>query len=333
MILHLYEESRDFYRDTITPVQIIPPPWSLRGNGMFFIGSCFADYICREYQDAELNAMGSPFGNIYNPESLAEAAGMLSGDIEKVKPEDCFASDHDGGYRHFMFHSRLKGGSPEELAEVLNRRTTEARDFIAKSEAVVITLGTSLVYRLKSGHTVSNCHKLPATYFDRVQLNANEAATALAKTIAGFRRINSKLKIILNLSPIRHLRDNPAENSLSKAVLRCAIEEICADDEDCWYFPSFEIMLDELRDYKWYADDLCHPGEKAISFILSRFIQTAYNEDFHAFLNTYSRLLRDLNHKPFNPDSPEYKGFKADLDTRRKALEDDFPYMFRTSGK
>ena len=329
MIFPLFNGRADFYNGSITPVKITNPPWRLDGNGMFFIGSCFADYIGREYMEAELNAMSSPFGNIYNPESLAEAAGMLNGDIHGVKPEDCFSVDPGGGFRHFMFHSRLEGGSPEELAEVLNRRTAETRAYLEKAEAVVITLGTSLVYRLKSGHTVNNCHKLPDTYFDRVQLGCSEAAEALRRAVTGLQKINSKLKFILSLSPVRHLRDNGAENSLSKAILRCAIDKVCVDlGDDCWYFPAFEIMLDELRDYRWYADDLSHPSETAVSFIISRFIESAYNDDFQEFLRIYGRHLRDLNHKPFNPESEEYKKFKSEVESKKKRLMEDYPSRF-----
>lgn len=333
MTFHSFKSSPDFYSNLITPVVITPPAWELCGEGMFFTGSCFADNLYGKYQAAELNAMSAPFGNIYNPESLAEAAAMLSGEAGEIKAEECFNAEISeespgrGSFRHFMFHSLISGSSAAGLAASLNSRIIEARSYLATAEAVVITLGTSLVYRLKSGRTVSNCHKQPGSDFERVQLTVVQAASSLTSAINSFRQINPKLKFIVSLSPVRHLRDNAAENSLSKAVLRCAIEENM-NDESVWYFPSYEIMLDELRDYRWFADDLCHPSDKSVSFIISRFIDTAYSNNFKDFINRYDNVLRDLNHKPINPESKEYKQFRARAEEKKNQLRSRNPNLF-----
>ncbi|MDC7226631.1 MAG: GSCFA domain-containing protein [Spirochaetales bacterium] len=326
--------GRSFYADSITPVSVPPPAWRLRGEGMFFIGSCFADYLYNEYESAELNAAASPFGNIYNPESLAEATGLFCGSAEKIKAEDCFSTTggdkgESGEYRHFMFHSRIHASDANGLANLLNAQIEQSRSYLRSAESAVITLGTSLVYRLKNGQTVNNCHKLPAANFDRVQLSVDESAAALKRIFKNLRQLNPELRFIITLSPVRHLRDNAAENSLSKAVLRCAIDRLCDIEPDsCWYFPSYEIMLDELRDYRWYANDLCHPSDTAVSYIISRFIESAYEKDFKEFLKNYSRIIKDLKHKPYRPGSEEFKRFRARAEEKKAELKRARPELF-----
>ena len=298
---------------------------------MFFAGSCFAEYLHREYETADLRAEFSPFGSIYNPESLAAAAAILCAPADPVDPADCFTGEGtDGRYRHMMFHSLIHAASAEELAAGLNARIAAARAFIETAEAAVLTLGTSIVYRLKTGETVNNCHRLPARDFDRVQLNVDEAAAALQQTINSLQSLNPGLKIILTLSPVRHLRDNAAENSLSKAVLRCAIDTAVKESggENLWYFPSYEIMLDELRDYRWYADDLCHPAPAAVSYIISNFIESAYSMEFRDFLGRYLKVVRELNHRPFNPDSDEYRKFRTSAEAKQRQLQKERPDLF-----
>ncbi len=339
MNTRLSESRSRFHENAYTPVGVHPPEWRLQGRGIFFIGSCFADYLYDEYKTAELNAMNSPFGNIYNPESIAGAVSMLAGAGEEhpVKAEDCFNRDGEtGDFRHFMFHSAKRASSAEELASSLNDEIRQAGEYIRTAEAAVLTLGTSLVFRLKSGRTVNNCHKLPASDFERIQLTPDEALASLVKAISGLQSINPDIKIILTLSPVRHLRDDAAENSLSKAVLRTAIGQVCKDSEgsgngaggSLWYFPSYEIMLDELRDYRWYADDLCHPSPSAVAYIISRFREAGYDDDYRKFLKNYDRVRRNLNHRPLNPDSDESRRFTEKAESDKEQLMRDYPMFF-----
>ncbi len=334
MISLSYNNGENFYSSRITAVKIHPPAWTLAGRGTLFLGSCFADYLYTEFKTAGLKAFGSPFGNIYNPVSLAEAARMISSETPPVKPEDCFNTP--GGFRHFMFHNLKTAGSADALAACLNDELAECRNFLLNAEAAVITPGTSQVFRLinKNAAIVNNCHKLPSGMFVREQLRIEETAEALRQTIENLRKVNPDLKIIITVSPVRHLRDDAAENSLSKAVLRCAAAEVCggrkeqADTSGTWYYPSFEIMLDELRDYRWYADDLCHPSAEAVSYIISRFINSVYDSRFLKFLELWLPVLRDLNHKPINPDSPEYRDFLLQAESKKNALIAEYPDFF-----
>ncbi|MBI9107852.1 MAG: GSCFA domain-containing protein [Spirochaetales bacterium] len=302
------DNPSDFYRSKITAVKVRPPEWKLRGGGLFFMGSCFADNLYEKWREARLKARISPFGNIYNPVSLASAAALLEKD-GGIVGSDCFKQGED--YYHFMFHSQKCGRKSADFATQLNAEIEVSRNFIRKAEAVVLTLGTAYAYRLLStGDVVNNCHRRPSGDFERYLLSLPEASGALRETVDSLLRINSKLKIVLTLSPVRHLRDDAAENSLSKAVLRCAIDEaLRACPGSVWYFPSYEIVLDELRDYRWYSGDLCHPSDEAVSYIISRFIEATYDDEFKAFLAEWLPILRDLNHRPFSPDSNEHRKF------------------------
>jgi len=332
MISLLSKKSSDFYSSRITAVSVQPPKWKLDGRGMFFIGSCFAENLYREFSGAGLNALISPFGNIYNPASLSSAAGLIAAGGE-IGPDDCFL--HKGEYRHFMYHTLKYGADPEEFAALLNQELRETRNFLEKSEAVVITLGTAYIYRLRSsGKIVNNCHRIPSGDFSRELLSLTEAALSLKETVRALQSINPDIKIVLTLSPVRHLRDKAAENSLSKAVLRCAVNEVCRDFPDSlWYFPSCEIVLDELRDYRWYASDLCHPSDEAVSYIISRFIENAYDDHFQAFLAAWLPILRDLNHRPLNPDSEEHRRFITKIEEKKRLITAAYPDIMADIGQ
>ncbi len=326
------DDPAGFFGSKITAVSIKPPQWKLGGRGLFFAGSCFAENLHREFEAARLQAMISPFGNIYNPVSLAQAAELMAagGGIEAG---DCF--EQGGEYYHFMFHTLIHESSPSKLAYRLNSELAAAKLWLSRAEAVVITLGTAFVYRLKdSGSVVNNCHRVPAGSFDRECLSAAGTADALRRSAAAFLSINPNLKIIITLSPVRHLRDNAAGNSLSKAVLRCGIDEFCREfPEHGWYYPSYEIMLDELRDYRWYSTDLCHPSDEAVSYIISRFIGAAYDDEFKSFLRQWLQVLRDLNHRPLAPESDEYLKFLAKVKKKEKDIAARYPGLTSGSGQ
>ena len=323
MISLLSDENQNFYTSKITTARVKPPVWRLGGGGMFFIGSCFSENLYREFSEAGLVAEFSPFGNIYNPAALSSAADLLAngGGIEE---SDLFKQNDN--FHHFMFHNLISGSIPEQFARQLNLKLSKTRNFIENSEAVVITLGTAWVYRqLSTGEIVNNCHKLPAKSFERVILSQQEAATSLKSAVAALHRIKPGLKIIISLSPVRHLRDDASENSLSKAVLRCAIDEVCRDYPEIWYYPSYEIVLDELRDYRWYSGDLCHPSDETVSYVISRFIKAAYDERFKEFLGEWLQILRDKNHRPLNPESEEHKKFIRKLKEKEKSIARRYP--------
>ncbi|MDC7126455.1 MAG: GSCFA domain-containing protein [Spirochaetales bacterium] len=313
MISHLYKSTENFFNENITSVRFASPDWKLEGGKLFFMGSCFAENLYKTMTDLKLDTQISPFGNIYNPESILEAVKLISGK-NKIDASDIF--ENNAKFYHFMFHTQKTSDSREKLFAEINSELEAARSFLKSAEAVVITLGTSFVYKLdkdispayKKGSIVNNCHKLPSKDFARESLSVDTATKALEDAIKELLSINQNLKIIISLSPVRHLRDNATENSLSKATLRCSIENVVRNNKS-WYFPSYEIVLDELRDYRWYAEDLCHPNQKAVDYIISRFISSVYSKNFTEFLGEWLKIITDLNHRPINPESEGYKSF------------------------
>lgn len=330
MISHLYKDY-DFYKSEITRVNFTKPKWRLNGRGLFFMGSCFAKNLYSVLEATEINTKTSPFGNIYNPSSMLEAAEYIL-KREEILEKDCIFND--GYFYNFLFHSQKKEKTSKLLAKKLNKEIALSQVFLKDAEAVILTFGTSLVYRLNKdfsdnfakGQTVSNCHKLHSSNFNRKQLAVNEAENAICKTIEAFKKINPDIKIILTLSPVRHLRDDATENSLSKAVLRSAIDG-ALQNPNVWYFPAYEIMLDELRDYRWYADDLCHPSNKAVEYIISIFLRSVYNPLCLEYFDKWFRLQLNLNHKPRNPDSVEYKKMLEKTFLKLNRLKDDYDFL------
>ena len=241
------------------------------------MGSCFAENIGRKLEENKFSVDINPFGTLYNPASVAEGLRMLLRP-ERFTPGDLF--QHEGIYHSFTHHSRFSAPSEEECLGHINSRLSESSDFLRKATRLVITLGTAFVYRLKSdGRIVSNCHKLP-------------------------------LKILFTVSPIRHWKDGAHENQLSKATLLLATDALQKDYPDrIAYFPAYEILMDELRDYRFYADDMLHPSPLAIDYIWGRFTENFLSTDTSAILKEWGDIQKAINHKPFQPDSEAYKRF------------------------
>lgn len=227
------------------------------------MGSCFAENIGRKLEENKFSVDINPFGTLYNPASVAEGLRMLLRP-EYFTPGDLF--QHEGIYHSFTHHSRFSAPSEEECLGHINSRLSESSDFLRKATRLVITLGTAFVYRLKSdGRIVSNCHKLPEKMFDRQRLSTQEIVEDWKPLLLALWEQNPALKILFTVSPIRHWKDGAHENQLSKATLLLATDALQKDYPDrIAYFPAYEILMDELRDYRFYADDMLHPSPLAM---------------------------------------------------------------------
>ena len=234
------------------------------------MGSCFAENIGRKLEENKFSVDINPFGTLYNPASVAEGLRML------LRPERFTSGDlfrHEGVYHSFTHHSRFSAPSEEECLDHINSRLSQSSDFLRKATRLVITLGTAFVYRLKSdGRIVSNCHKLPEKMFDRQRLSTQEIVEDWKPLLLALWEQNPALKILFTVSPIRHWKDGAHENQLSKATLLLATDALQKDYPGrIAYFPAYEILMDELRDYRFYADDMLHPSPLAIDYIFATF--------------------------------------------------------------
>ncbi|MBN2657745.1 MAG: GSCFA domain-containing protein [Spirochaetales bacterium] len=292
----------------------------------FFLGSCFAENLFNYMNDRFLNCSSSPFGNIYNPLSLAASIEMLiSG---KPIPEDEIFENR-GLWSHYSFDTSLSRSDRKAYLSAISDSLEEGRRQIRSCTRLYLTLGTAYVFRCKnSGDVVNNCHKLPSSEFTRDCASIPEMVKSLSSALAGILKINPDLKIIITLSPVRHLRDNPVENSLSKARLRCLIDEL-QEKFDFWYFPSYEIILDQLRDYRWFAADMTHPSPQASDYIMERFFEASATAETRELLKDMNNLKRRLTHRILHKETEEAQNF---LISTGKAIEDylkKYPFLPR----
>lgn len=293
---------------------------------MMMLGSCFAENMGALFSEKKFCVDINPFGILYNPSSISEALWkLLNG--EPYCQDDLFF--YQESWHSFMHHGSFSAHTAEEALEKMNKRFGEAHDVLPRLDWLMLTFGTSYVYVSKeSGKVVSNCHKLPESHFKRRRLSVEEIVEVYTPLIQALRTLNPKLKILLTVSPIRHLRDGLHANQLSKSVLLLAIERLQQAFPECvFYFPSYEILIDELRDYRFYADDMSHPSSLSISYLWECFSQTFFSEATMQTMAEVEAIRRDLSHKPFRPESEAYKNFLGQIVLKIKRLKEKYPYL------
>lgn len=280
-------------------------------SNIVFIGSCFAGNISKRFAERKLHILTNPFGVLYNPLSIEN----LFRKIAEGDGESWCRWDYQGEF------------SREEFSLVL--KTT--RDFIAKADAIFITLGTAFVYFLKeTGKAVANCHKEPAELFDRKLISVDEAASAIRNTIKAIHKINKDAKVVFTVSPLRHLNDGAHGNNLSKATLHLAVEKICSEfsgataDKNSLavsYFPSYEIVMDELRDYRFYAEDMTHLSNVAEDYIFERMCNVYCTEATMTNMKRVEKFMKTVGHHIEDAKSLRTKEFVQQQIAKAENLE------------
>lgn len=291
-------------------------------------GSCFADNVGLKLREAKFNCLVNPFGAIYNPLSVARLLSMsLDGEtLTKDSPQVFKASD---GWHSWLHHSRFSAETCEELCHNVNETTARVAQRLKECDVMIITFGTSIYYSLcAGGDIVANCHKQKDSLFVRRRMSPEEIATCWRQLIIRLKQTNDKLKIIFTVSPIRHKRDGMHTNQLSKSALMLGIDILCQEFPDTTeYFPAYEIVMDELRDYRFYADDLVHPANIAIEYIWQRFCDTHIDKQTTDVMRSCSAVAASIAHRPSNPDSKEYKTFIESIINKINNIKKNFPYI------
>lgn len=272
-----------------------------------FIGSCFAENIGNKLAETKISTCVNPTGILYNPLSIQRSIHKaISGKL--YDETDIFLAN--GQWNCYDFHSRFSCNDKNKCIENLNFASALLKKQIEAASIIFVTFGTSFVYELaETSEIVCNCHKQPEKTFHRRLLHSSEIVECWKECIAEIKSINSNVKLVFTVSPIRHWRDGAHQNQVSKANLHIAINELNETFPETAYFPAYEIMMDELRDYRFYADDMVHPSKVAVDYIWERFAETYFTQET---LNTMPRILKIVdaaNHRPFNPQSNEYKAF------------------------
>jgi hypothetical protein len=312
---------------SFTPATVYDYPFriSYRDTSVW-IGSCFTSNIGDAMKSLKFHCEINPFGALYNPASILSSLKMM---IEKrqLSADDLF--EFNELWSSYYFHSSFSDIDQTRALSKMNRQLSNASDSLYRSKYLFITFGTAYVFRLKtSGAIVNNCHKLPSTNFAHGCLSIEEIVNQYTVFINSIENILPELKIVFSLSPVRHLKNGTYNNQISKSVLLLAIDRITGLFPDrCFYFPAYEIVLDELRDYRFYEKDLCHLSETAIDYIRNVFIDSIVDEQDRRIINEIEKLNLALAHRPFNTNTGSYMKFVANVNQKENELKKAYPYL------
>ena len=302
-----------------TPVEIKPLEKRLTyKDSILFVGSCFADEIGHRCTERYFDTRVNPFGVLFNPCSISDCLGLLEG--YGINAEQCSFIPDDvietsGGFCSFHHHGSMARPTAQEFLDNANRVLADASDFYYREGWVVVTLGTAFIYTDKeSGNVVANCHKLPADRFERTMISADQVFDALSQYVAA----RPERQWIFTVSPVRHLADGLHANTLSKATLHLGVQKLVERYPNAHYFPAYEILIDELRDYRFYADDMMHPSAQAADYIFECFMDFALADSDRLLLSEAEKVRGMMEHRILNPGTPQAAQFEAQ---RTKALD------------
>jgi hypothetical protein len=292
------------------------------------IGSCFAENMAEKFDYFKFQNATNPFGIIFNPVSIEKI-------IERIVKQEAYTEKdvffHNERWHSYEVHSDLSNSDRQELLETLNKAISETNKKLKEATHTIITYGTSWIYRnLESDEIVANCHKVPQKQFTKELLSVDLISESIQSTINLIQTLNPDINFIFTVSPVRHIKDGFAENQLSKSHLFAGLHhnlQSKSNNQQLGYFPSYEIMMDELRDYRFYAEDMLHPNAVAIDYIWQRFSENYISENSISTLKEVDEIQKSLRHRSFNPESEQHRKFLAKLQQKIKAIEDKWRHI------
>jgi hypothetical protein len=291
------------------------------------LGSCFAVNMGEKLDYFKFQNTTNPFGIIFNPVSI-EKLIVRAVNQNKFTEEDIFF--HNERFHCYEVHSDLSSDNKQEFLDNLNAKLELTYQRIKEATLIMFTYGTSWVYQEKnSGIVVANCHKMPQTHFDKHILSVATIETSIQNTVDAIRKLNPNCAFVFTISPVRHIKDGFVENQRSKSHLITALLNLLSDHllDKANYFPAYEIVMDELRDYRFYGADLLHPSSMAIDYIWERFRVTAISETTFSILDEVDSIQKGLLHRPFNPYSESHQKFQSKLQEKITQLQAQFPFI------
>jgi hypothetical protein len=295
-----------------------------RSNILLF-GSCFAENISEKLSYFKFKNCVNPFGILFHPLAI-ESLITNSINNRNYSAEDLFF--YNELWHSYETHSKLSSHSQKEVLKVLNTAINDTHDQLHKASHIVFTLGTSWVYRhIETDNIVASCHKVPQKKFQKELLTVDEVSESLQAIIRLIRSANPQTTIIFTVSPVRHLKDGFVENNQSKAHLLSAIHQNIEPRNQIHYFPAFEIMMDELRDYRFYAEDMIHPNQQAVDHIWYRFCQVWTSPETQLMMKEIESIQKGFDHKPFYAESEQHQKFLKNLEQRKENFLKQFPYI------
>lgn len=293
-------------------------------SNILLIGSCFTENIGKILKKSKFKCIVNPYGVLYNPLSISRSLNEII-DLRKYNENDVFY--YKGLYHSFMHHTTFSSDNLNMCLEHINSQILNAHESLTSLDYIIITLGSSYIYR-HNGIVVANCHKLPEKSFERQLCDYNSFIIEYRKLLDKLFSVNGHLRIIFTISPIRHIRDGLHNNMISKSILAIFVYELQKlYSEKIYYFPAYEILNDELRDYRFYADDMVHPSELSILYIWEKFKTMYMDKKTHELIDKCNNIEKMISHKPFNPNSNEYKSFVKSVIDKIVAFTSEYPYL------
>lgn len=294
-------------------------------HSLFLIGSCFTEHMGNRLADYMFPVLQNPNGILFDPISVCSSLQSYIEAKSYTANELFYLNDLWQSWQH---HSMFSGMEQHEVLNTINQSQQQAHQFLKKADWMIITLGSAFSYQLvKSGDPVANCHRAPAQWFNK-NLTAIDRITALLdETIIKLKEFNSNLQIIFTISPVRHLRDGVIDNNRSKARLIEAVHDICNSHHHCIYFPAYELVIDVLRDYRFYDIDLAHPNFAATEFVFEKFKENYIEPKTLELMADVKKMVNAFKHRPFNPLTPSHQNFLKSFLSKTQQLQLQLPHL------
>ncbi|MEM9990896.1 MAG: GSCFA domain-containing protein [Bacteroidota bacterium] len=309
-----------------TPIPTPSFPFQLRHRDQLLsIGSCFAENIGSRLATSKFAICQNPFGILYNPMSILRGLQLIQAGYSFAE-NDLFLSR--GLWHSFQHHSQFSNTDPKQVLTQLQSSLDAAHKTLQKCRCLFLTFGTAYVYQhIESDEIVANCHKLPASQFRKYRLATSEIVASYRALLVALNTTFPNLQIILTISPVRHIKDGILENQRSKATLLLAADTLCEIFDFVHYFPSYEYLMDDLRDYRFYAEDMLHPSKVAVDYIWRQFQQSFFSATTLQLQKKIEKISKSAAHRPFQVGSEAHQTFLRNLLTRIEILTREHPYL------
>ncbi len=298
---------------------------------LVLMGSCFTENIGEKLRKHKFTVLENPNGILFNPVSVAEAIGNYIAD-RKITDADLF--QHNETWHSWKHHSRFSGITAQDAIQKINKSTAEAHAYLKNADHLLITLGSAWLYTLTeqaanavAGSVAANNHKAPAAWFQKRLMKAEEVTMVLQEMLSKLFSFNPDIRIIFTISPVRHLREGVIENNRSKAVLIQSVHQLVEQFESLYYFPAYELVIDDLRDYRFYAEDLVHPNYQATQYVWEKFTNACMSDETRELMKEIAEINLAYQHKPFNPLTEQHQKFLTSYLAKTKSLQSIYPYL------
>lgn len=292
---------------------------------LLLMGSCFSEHIGQKLKSLKFNVNSNPFGIVFNPRNMAASLKRI---INQHTFTDQDLVQHNGLWHAFDAHGSFSTANKQELLDRLNDHLSGWHTGLQKADWLILTFGSAYAYRhLAADRYVANCHKIPAAAFSKELLTREAIVAELSAVLAKLREINPACRLLLTVSPVKHLRDGVVENSLSKAILLQSVHGLVAQHPQCAYFPAYELVTDDLRDYRFFETDMAHPNQQAIDYVWSKFAGSYFSDDTLALNQRLEEIDKAKRHRFLHADAQAIKAFKESCALKAKALKEEYRFL------